>query len=79
MKEVNGVKYMEDSDFWMCKHVKAGTDYDGVSVPICELSGLMCEEVLRFSDESCKYERETPNDDYIARWEMYEEPDYYDR
>ena len=80
MRTINGVKYMELADFWNCKHVKGGTDAFGDVAPTCKLSGLMCEEVLRYADEGCKYEKaEVKTDDRLARWEIYEEPELYDR
>lgn len=78
MKTINGVKYMELSDFWNCKHVKGGTDAFGDVAPTCKLSGLMCEEVLRYADEGCKYEKLEPREN-TGRWDVYEEPEFYDQ
>lgn len=78
MRTINGVRYMEESDFWNCKHVKGGTDGDGSVVAVCSLSGLMCEEVLRYADEGCKYEKSEPREN-TGRWDKYEEPEFYDQ
>ena len=79
MITIEGVRHMEPSDFWNCKHVKGGTDAFGDVAPVCKLSGLMCEEVLRYADEGCKYEKATIKDLPFAPWEEYEEPEFYDR
>lgn len=79
MREHNGVKYLEESDLWKCVHSTAGTDSDGVSVPVCSLSGLMCEEVLRYADETCKFKAAPAEKDTIPWWDEYEEPEFYDR
>lgn len=78
MVTIKGVRYMEPSDFWNCKHVKGGTDAFGDVAPVCKLSGLMCEEVLRYADEGCKYEKAVPREN-TGRWDVYEEPELYDR
>ena len=78
MKTINGVRYMELSDFWNCKHVKGGTDAEGNVAPTCGLSGLICEDVLRYGDDGCKYEKAEVKEN-VCRWDVYEEPEFYDR
>jgi hypothetical protein len=43
-----------ETDMWLCDHVIAITDKDGMTIPACEKSGLPCDQVLRYGDEDCE-------------------------
>ena len=49
---------MREEDLLLCKHVTAGEDADGITVPVCGLCGLPCMDVLRYGDEGCEYTEE---------------------
>ena len=52
-------EYLTNIDILMCKNVEVKMDQDMNMVMTCSLSGLPCEDVLRYADEDgCAYERE---------------------
>ena len=51
--------HITTDDLYMCKHCVASEDSYGMMIPACGLNyGLPCDDVLRYGDEGCKYERE---------------------
>lgn len=62
--------YLTNDDIMMCKYVTIKRSTDDMAACTCSLSGLPCEDVLRYSD-GCKYDREDPGDN--PTWEeLYE-------
>lgn len=56
-------KYLTDGDLYMCKHCVASDDIYGMTIPACCLNqGLPCDDVLRYGDDGCKYERAEERD-----------------
>ena len=43
-----------ETDMWLCDHVIAITDKDGMTIPACDKSGLPCDQVLQYGDEDCE-------------------------
>lgn len=79
MTKVGDLTHLTDTDLWMCKHSKAVRDGFGDYAPGCELCGMTCEDVLRFADEQCKYERESDERVEPVWWDKDDEYDPYDR
>ena len=48
---------MKDIELYMCKYAGAGVDDDGYTIPWCTLNDLSCDNVLRYGDEGCKYQK----------------------
>lgn len=46
---------MTDAELFLCIYATAGEDEEGFTVPVCTLSELPCDVVLRYGDEGCKY------------------------
>ena len=59
------MQYLTNNDILLCKYVEIHNDHETGIYNVCSLSGLPCEDVLRYSDENCKYERCEEPEDYV--------------